>query len=1015
MKLEERKKLFANPTGEYRGKPFWSWNGKLEEKELKRQIDVMEEMGFGGYFMHSRTGLETEYLGEEWFRLINSCADYGEEKNLESWLYDEDRWPSGSAGGIVTKEEKYRASFLEMNILSEEQWENYRESSDKVAVFGCVLKKGIFSEKRALHSGEILGNEETAVEFRIRYAKCSDNYNGYTYLDTMNKEAVEKYLEVTHEKYKEHCGERLGTTIQGIFTDEPHRGPVFSTFSDGAENAVPYTPGMFEEFEKRFGYSLRENLPELFLRKKEKELSRVTRDYFELCQELFLERFALPIYRWCQENNLIFTGHVLHEDALCCQAVMQGSLMRFYEYMEYPGIDLLSEDNKCYWVAKQIQSVARQLNKKWVLSELYGCTGWQMNFESYKNIGDWQALFGVNLRCPHLSWYTMKGEAKRDYPASILHQSPWYKEYHYLEDYFSRIHVALEGGKPEGSLLVINPIESVWARAYSGAFEVLWAKDAEIKRLEEQYVQVFHVLTDHRIDFDYGEEDILSRHGKVEDGILYVGQSAYKKVLVAGVDTLRSSTVNLLKEFANQGGEIIFTGAIPCYVDVEESEEVKTLAASCTCVPPEEEAVVQACQNGNEILVESSGSRYIFAQSCQVEGGRMIMLLNTDRKQNYPKTRIGLGKGEYVEQWDARSGNVTVPEFENQDGNIFVTTDLEEGGERIYLIRETISDACQVCEFEGEKKVELGDSFSYELTEKNICVLDMVTVKQEGQEDISNLEVLKADRALRDQYQIPYRGGEMLQPWYQVKYKGGNTEILGNPCLEYTVEVEKVPVNVELVVEDLEHIRKVQINEQEIPLDAVGKWIDICFERIKIPENLLKTGENKISIQMDYYKTSGIEAIYLLGDFGVELKKGHPVITELPATLKTGDITCQGLPFYSGSVIYYLESALSGKTQVTVKDFGGALVKLLGKEEEILAFPPYRAEIENLRGIEVVLTRRNTFGPLHELPKKAGSYGPFNFLTEGEHWSKEYVLYEQGLLGEVSVKGREIAPVVTNS
>ena len=85
------------------------------------------------------------------------------------------------------------------------------------------------------------------------------------------------------------------------------------------------------------------------MRKEEGELSKVTRDYFELCQELFLERFALPIYRWCQENRLIFTGHVLHEDALCCQAVMQGSLMRFYEYMEYPGIDLLGEDNTCPW------------------------------------------------------------------------------------------------------------------------------------------------------------------------------------------------------------------------------------------------------------------------------------------------------------------------------------------------------------------------------------------------------------------------------------------------------------------------------------------------------------------------------------------------------------------------------------------------------------------------------------------------------------------------------------------
>lgn len=141
---------------------------------------------------------------------------------------------------------------------------------------------------------------------------------------------------------------------------------------------------------------------------------------------------------------------------------MQGSLMRFYEYMDYPGIDILAENNQCYWAAKQVDSVARQLDKKWVLSELYGCTGWQMDFEAYKNIGDWQALFGVNLRCPHLSWYTMKGEGKRDYPASILHQSAWYPEYHYLEDYFSRIHAALHGAKADAALLVISPIESVW-------------------------------------------------------------------------------------------------------------------------------------------------------------------------------------------------------------------------------------------------------------------------------------------------------------------------------------------------------------------------------------------------------------------------------------------------------------------------------------------------------------------------------------------------------------------------
>ena len=60
------------PEAAYRGKPFWSWNGELAEEELLRQVGYMKEMGFGGFFMHSRTGLITEYLGEEWFRFIRN-------------------------------------------------------------------------------------------------------------------------------------------------------------------------------------------------------------------------------------------------------------------------------------------------------------------------------------------------------------------------------------------------------------------------------------------------------------------------------------------------------------------------------------------------------------------------------------------------------------------------------------------------------------------------------------------------------------------------------------------------------------------------------------------------------------------------------------------------------------------------------------------------------------------------------------------------------------------------------
>ena len=112
MEHKEFLDTFVHPGAAYRGKPFWSWNGELRGEELVRQVDVMKEMGLGGYFMHSRAGLITEYLGEDWFRLINEVADAGEARGMEVWLYDEDRWPSGSAGGKVTVDPQYRMKSL---------------------------------------------------------------------------------------------------------------------------------------------------------------------------------------------------------------------------------------------------------------------------------------------------------------------------------------------------------------------------------------------------------------------------------------------------------------------------------------------------------------------------------------------------------------------------------------------------------------------------------------------------------------------------------------------------------------------------------------------------------------------------------------------------------------------------------------------------------------------------------------------------------------------------------------
>ena len=107
-----QKELFKNPTSEYRGTPFWALNSHLTKEEMCRQIDIFKEMGLGGFHLHVRTGLENEYLSQEYMELMKDAVDKAKSEDMLAWLYDEDRWPSGAAGGLVTKDEKYRGRCL---------------------------------------------------------------------------------------------------------------------------------------------------------------------------------------------------------------------------------------------------------------------------------------------------------------------------------------------------------------------------------------------------------------------------------------------------------------------------------------------------------------------------------------------------------------------------------------------------------------------------------------------------------------------------------------------------------------------------------------------------------------------------------------------------------------------------------------------------------------------------------------------------------------------------------------
>lgn len=138
---------------------------------------------------------------------------------------------------------------------------------------------------------------------------------------------------------------------------------------------------------------------------------------------------------------------MMGEETLDSQTRFIGDAMRHYRYFDLPGVDMLC-DNREYTTVLQAVSVAHQDGKPGILSELYGVTNWDFDFRGYRLQGDWQAALGVVHRVPHHYLMSLGGEAKRDYPASIGHQSPWYTELGYLEDHFARLNTVLTRGEP---------------------------------------------------------------------------------------------------------------------------------------------------------------------------------------------------------------------------------------------------------------------------------------------------------------------------------------------------------------------------------------------------------------------------------------------------------------------------------------------------------------------------------------------------------------------------------------
>ena len=1033
---------FANPTNLYRPIPFWSWNDKLDPEELKRQIRELKQSGAGGYFMHARSGLKTEYLSEEWFSCIQTGIEMAKEEGMDAWIYDEEGWPSGFAGGVVPAlSEAFQSKFMTLERFQTAEEIETLPSGSLIALYrynnsaGTLCRLPLWPENQDARKENPANqspdghrpanenpddtkpdNEAQASVGTSSEAQASESTaNGEIilavhrhvnpfYVDTLSKAAIDAFLACTHEAYYSRFGEDFGSYMKGFFTDEPRL--ACDKFGE-----LAWSDELPAAFLGEFGYDITDHLPALFIELPGYQKYRF--DFWTMVSKMFTENYMKNIYDWCEAHGCKATGHIMMEESVFSQMTSTAGVMPFYEYLHVPGIDWLRRMISSPVIGKQVGSVACQLGKNHVLTESFALCGWNVSFEELKWIAQWQFVNGVNQICQHLMAYSIKGSRKRDYPPSHFTQQTWWRESGLFNDYLSRLCVALSEGDQAADVLLIHPMKSGYV-TYDGT------RTDAIRLVDEELTRICESLSGSHISYHFGDETIIKKYGRVEEKQFIVGKIPYQAVILPHMYAIDGATVERLLQFVTQGGLILSAGRFPDYTN-GDGNSLQLLKRLTVKVPMKEIRTYLQEQGLLALSIEADGKEItdISYQLRRCEDGLILYMVNNSQVWAYDAAIHVLGKQACVTELLAETGEQAQISYLVNGSDTQFRLRFEPMGSHLILLERQGASCCEApcCEapchepscHEPESPqwltVRPGQQWKIDSMDWNAMTLDLCRYRIDGGEFAGPVPVIKLQEMLLE---------------------------LQRPCqveLEFTFQVDMDPAECRELYAVIEDARKyrIQVNGQPVPQEDLGSYKDPAFRKLSIQpfvrrgenilrmwvefrqpqkvydvlfgENVYETEKNKLTYEVE------LESIYLLGDFGVYSKapfilrerkalvtEGPFVIRKAPTCFTSGNFTTQGCLFFAGTMTLTQTLRLKKESGKRIYlDFGGQnapLVKLF--VNDILVknslWAPYGADIteaakdgDNLIRLEVFASNRNLFGPHHHIDGECYNVGPDSF------------------------------------
>jgi len=969
----------------------------MTEEKIGRQLRGFKEQGIGAVFIHPRPGLITEYLSERWFELVDYTLGKAEELEMKVWLYDENSFPSGFAGGHVPAQMpdayQYGQSLRMKKVARLHPDEEYF----------LVLRKGKndFVDVTS-RLGDTFKQAGSFYTFQLGHYPRSGWQGGFPYVDLLYEGVTDAFIDITMDGYESAVAQAFGDQVPGIFTDEPNiatPGP-----EERGERTIRYTPDLFEEFERRWGYDLRPHLVSLF--EEVGEWRRVRHNYYKLLLDLFIERWSKPWFEYTEANNLTWTGHYWEHG--WPSPDHGGDNMAMYAWHQMPGIDMLfnaperrPDQFGNVRAVKELSSVANQLGRRRRLSETYGGAGWELRFEDMKRLGDWQYALGVNFLNQHLSYSTLKGARKRDFPQSFSYHAPWWNHYEPLADYFARLSLALSSGQEVNRTLILEPTTTAWM--YHKPGETV----ASLDSIEQSFGALLDELEQRQIEYDLGSERIMADHARIKDSLFIIDERAYDLVVLPPyLENVNDRTVTLLQEYLVQGGEILSIATIPGHMSGSPTERLRGLAETHSSqwlhLPTRRDSRLHTALKRDDFMVEAPtefGGR-VFHLRRQFDSGQLIFWSNWSLEESASGQFTVFGSA--VEQLVPFTGKVDPYDAAtHSDGKVTIPIELAPGGSLLLFVheddesapvdRETISKT--------EETVSPDGATDIRRLKPNILMLDYLDYRVDGHSEEEAHYTAAADSIFKHSGLSTY-GLRGHNPWERgIQYKTNivdqNTLFGTDSGFEATYSFDvgaslRDRTSLQAVVE-WAGLYEVQINGQRVePIPDV--WaIDRSFDVFDV-SSYVETGTNHLTLTAKSMSIHAeVEPVYLMGDFDLGSQEQGFRLTS-PSTLEHGPWDEQGLPMYPYGISYeqsydFAPGNSTTSYAVRLPEWLGTVaeVRVNGQSAGIIGWKPYELEVTNLlqkgsNDVEVIVygSLKNLLGP-HHSQEEPGFVTPGSF------------------------------------